>query len=212
MCKQVSAYQSCCYLLHTNCSAPQNPISKRLEEGTVCRNTAIEISKATALITLTLKKEMMLDDSWHPKLTFTFVALIGISPALPWDCFLLFFPCLCGGWQKAAEQALGLGALQCTLALQHNHHFLLPHKKLGNSTWEHAGRRDRDTAAASCGVPVPGMEGQGQAVSEVQFGAFSQDLDVDRGCSSVLEELSSPPALGRKEHSTGNAVGQTLCR
>lgn len=59
---------------------------------------AIEISKATALITLTLKKQMMLDDSWHPKPTFTFVALIGIGPALPWDCFLLFFPaCVVGG-------------------------------------------------------------------------------------------------------------------
>lgn len=104
MCKQVSVYQSCCYLLHTNCSAPQNPISKRLEEGTVCRNTAIEISKATALITLTLKKEMMLDDSWHPSSTFTFVALIGIGPALPWDYFLLFFPaCVAGGRKELSR-------------------------------------------------------------------------------------------------------------
>lgn len=109
MCKQVSAYQSHCYLLHTNCSAPQNPISERLEEETVCRNTAIQISKATALIMLTSKGEMLLDSFWHPKVTFTFVTLIGISPALSWDHFLIIFLTVITFCipQKALETRLG---------------------------------------------------------------------------------------------------------
>lgn len=98
--------------------------------------------------------------------------------------FSLFFPCLCGGQERGAEQALGLGGLQCTLALQHNHHLLFPPKRLGNSTWKHTGRRDRDTAAASCGVPVPGMEGEGQVVC-LRYNVLS--LFPRPGCRQVLQ-------------------------
>lgn len=223
MCKQVSAYQSRCYLLHTNCSAPQNPISKRLEEGTVCRNTAIPISKATALIMLMLKREMLLDSSWHPKETFIFVTLIRISPALPWDCFLLFSP-PCGGSAKTAEpplrplcqeQVLCVGGLQCTLALQHNHHLLFHPKQPGNSTWKdqsHTDRRDRNTA---CCLPWGALHWPwSERVRSCVQGYTILSFCPTPRCRQMLQlspggaELSKCPlALGQKEHSSGDAMG-----
>lgn len=207
MCKQVSPYQSCCYLLHTNCSAPQNPISKRLEEGTVCRNTAIEIS---ALITLTLKKEMMLDDSWHPKPTFTFVALIGIGPALPWDCFLLFFPaCVLGGVGR--KQLSRLWAWEvcsapwpCSTTITSCFPLKSLENRLGNTL---AGERTQLLPPMGC------RHGEDEDVCSVYNvlslfpgPACGQMLQLSRGGA---EPSPWPLALGKKERSTGNALGWT---
>lgn len=140
---------------------------------------AVQISKATALVVLMLKGEMLLDASWHTRVTFTVLTLVRVSSNLSWNHFLIvFFTIITFCSSQPAW------------------------KQLRNAS--HTGRRCRNTGYFSHMHLTQGVEWEDE-LPHSRMWYFAQDLLVDRCCSSVQEELS-PLALGRKEHSTASTA------